>query len=106
MPLGLLVYAILVGREIDPLQMFLVLLVGSIAALGTLGWVLGKKEDQRGAQNLALRALSDRLAALSTTDPLTGIPTRRARDEPLADELAGARRYGTPLAVVMLDLDH
>jgi diguanylate cyclase (GGDEF)-like protein len=106
MPIGLLVYAVLVGREIDPLQMFLVLLVGSIAALGTLGWVLGKKEDQLGAQNLALRALSDRLAALSTTDPLTGIPNRRALDEHLADELARARRYGTPLAVVMLDLDH
>jgi diguanylate cyclase (GGDEF)-like protein len=106
MPLGLLVYALLIGREIDPLQMFLVLLVGSIAGLGTLGWVLGKKEDQLGAQNLALRALSDRLAALSTTDPLTGIPNRRALDDHLADELARSQRYGTPLAVVMLDLDH
>jgi diguanylate cyclase (GGDEF)-like protein len=105
-PLGLLVYALLVDREIDPLHLFLVLLTGGIVGLGTLGWILGKKEDQLGAQNLALRALSDRLAALSTTDPLTGIPNRRALDEHLADELARARRYGTPLAVVMLDLDH
>jgi diguanylate cyclase (GGDEF)-like protein len=105
-PLGLLVYALFVDREIDPLQLFLVLLTGGIVGLGSLGWVLGKKEDQLGAQNLALRALSDRLAALSTTDPLTGIPNRRALDDHLADELARARRYNTPLAVVMLDLDH
>jgi diguanylate cyclase (GGDEF)-like protein len=106
MPLGLLVYALLIGREIDPLQLFLVLLTGGVVGLGTMGWVLGNKEDQLGEQNLALRALSDRLAALSTTDPLTGIPNRRALDDHLEDELARARRYGTPLAVVMLDLDH
>ena len=106
MPLGLLVYALLVDRDIDPLQLFLVMVTGGVIGLGTLGYTLGKKEDQLGAQNLALRALSDRLAALSTTDPLTGIPNRRALDEHLADELARARRYGTPLAVVMVDLDH
>jgi diguanylate cyclase (GGDEF)-like protein len=106
MPLGLLLYAIFVDRQIDPLRLFLVLVSGGVAVLGTLGWVLGTKEDQLGEQNVALRALSDRLAALSTTDPLTGVPNRRALDEHLADEMARARRYGTPLAVVMLDLDH
>jgi predicted signal transduction protein with EAL and GGDEF domain len=106
MPLGLLLYALFVDRQIDPLRLFLVLVSGGVAVLGTLGWLVGHKEDQLGEQNLALRALSDRLAELSTTDPLTGVPNRRALDEHLADEMARARRYGTPLAVVMLDLDH
>jgi diguanylate cyclase (GGDEF)-like protein len=106
MPLGLLLYGLFVDRQIDPLRLFLVLVSGGVAVLGTLGWVLGHKEDQLGEQNLALRALSDRLAELSTTDALTGVPNRRAMDEHLADEMARARRYGTPLAVVMLDLDH
>jgi diguanylate cyclase (GGDEF)-like protein len=106
MPLGLVVYALFIDRDIDPLRLFFVLGSGGVLGLGFSGWVLGKKEDQLGAQNVELRALTDRLAALSTTDPLTGIPNRRALDEHLADELARARRYGTPLAVVMLDLDH
>jgi diguanylate cyclase (GGDEF)-like protein len=106
MPSGLLLYAFLIDRQIDPLRLFLVLVSGGVAVLGTLGWVLGHKEDQLGAQNVALRALSDRLAELSTTDALTGVPNRRAMDEHLSDEMARARRYGTPLAVVMLDLDH
>ncbi|HEY0708510.1 MAG TPA: GGDEF domain-containing protein [Polyangia bacterium] len=106
MPAGLVIYALLVDRSIDPLHLFLVMVAGGVLALGSLGWALGKKEDQLQSQNLALRALSDRLAELSTTDPLTGVPNRRALDDHLADELARARRYGTPLAVVMVDLDH
>jgi diguanylate cyclase (GGDEF)-like protein len=106
MPLGLFFYAVFVDRQIDPLSLFLVLVAGGVGVLGTFGWILGRKEDQLRAQNVALRALSDRLAALSTTDPLTGVPNRRALDDHLADEMARARRYGTPLAVVMLDLDH
>ena len=46
------------------------------------------------------------LAALATTDPLTGILNRRAcmeRAQALAD---GAERYGRPLAVLMIDIDH
>ncbi|MCW2622726.1 MAG: diguanylate cyclase, partial [Frankiales bacterium] len=39
------------------------------------------------------------------TDPLTGLPNRRAWDDALARELALARQQGRPLTVALLDLD-
>lgn len=46
------------------------------------------------------------LERLSTVDALTGLRTRRFVDEVIHVEFLRARRYGTPLALVMLDLDH
>jgi two-component system cell cycle response regulator len=46
------------------------------------------------------------LARLSTVDVLTGLRTRRYVKELLSIEFLRARRYGTPLAVLMADLDH
>jgi diguanylate cyclase (GGDEF)-like protein len=42
---------------------------------------------------------------LAATDPLTGLANRRAFGEAVRRELARAERAGTPLAVVMLDID-
>jgi diguanylate cyclase (GGDEF)-like protein/PAS domain S-box-containing protein len=50
--------------------------------------------------------LLKRLAELSRTDELTGLPNRRAWEELLEHERRVARRTGQPLSVVMLDLDH
>jgi diguanylate cyclase (GGDEF)-like protein/PAS domain S-box-containing protein len=50
--------------------------------------------------------LLNRLAELSRTDELTGLPNRRAWQELLEHEVRVARRTGQPLSVVMLDLDH
>ena len=46
------------------------------------------------------------LEALSITDPLTGLANRRRLMARLEEEVARARRYKTPLSVVMLDIDH
>jgi diguanylate cyclase (GGDEF)-like protein/PAS domain S-box-containing protein len=46
-----------------------------------------------------------RLDELTRTDELTGLPNRRAWDELLTHELAGAARRGHPVSVAMLDLD-
>jgi diguanylate cyclase (GGDEF)-like protein len=43
---------------------------------------------------------------LSVTDPLTKLMNRRALNRLLDAELERARRFGTPLAVLMLDVDH
>lgn len=51
------------------------------------------------------QALLQRLDALSHTDGLTGIANRRRFDQTLATEWARARRSGTPLAVLMIDVD-
>jgi diguanylate cyclase (GGDEF)-like protein len=54
----------------------------------------------------ALEEANARLEALSNTDWLTGIANRRNFDRVLAHEWNRARRAGTPLAMVMLDVDH
>lgn len=43
---------------------------------------------------------------LAHRDPLTGLPNRRILDERLPPLIEGARRYGYPLSVASLDLDH
>jgi len=48
----------------------------------------------------------DRLAEASLTDDLTGLLNRRALDARLDEEIARAERYGTPLSLVVLDLDN
>jgi diguanylate cyclase (GGDEF)-like protein len=53
-------------------------------------------------QARSTRALRDE----ALTDPLTGLPNRRALEGRLHEELRRARRYRTPLACVMADLDH
>jgi diguanylate cyclase (GGDEF)-like protein len=46
------------------------------------------------------------LESLSITDPLTGLANRRRLMARLEEEVARARRYKTPLSVVMIDIDH
>lgn len=53
-----------------------------------------------------LRLKNATLERLSTVDSLTGLRTRRYLNEVLAVEFLRARRYGTPLTVLMTDLDH
>lgn len=53
-----------------------------------------------------LREKNQRLEELSNTDPLTKLANRRHFLEVAGVELLRAQRYATPLACVMLDLDH
>jgi diguanylate cyclase (GGDEF)-like protein len=54
----------------------------------------------------ALLASNQRLEELARTDPLTGLPNRRAFDRELPLRFQHSRRYGRPLSVVMIDIDH
>jgi len=47
-----------------------------------------------------------RLERLARTDPLTGLPNRRAWHEHLQREIARSMRYGSPVSVGLVDLDH
>ena len=51
------------------------------------------------------KALEDRLVALARTDGLTGLANRRSFDEALAVEWRRARREGTPLSLLLVDID-
>ncbi len=52
------------------------------------------------------RRLLDSYMAESLTDPLTGLGNRRKFDQELARRFAQWRRVGTPLSLVLVDVDH
>ena len=53
-----------------------------------------------------LEAQAGTLAKLALTDALTGLVNRRGFSDVYAEEFARALRYGRPLVLAMLDLDH
>jgi diguanylate cyclase (GGDEF)-like protein len=57
------------------------------------------------AQRVGLRSRGDEAEHLARHDELTGLPNRRAFTETLAAEVARVRRSGSPLSVVVADLD-
>ncbi len=62
-------------------------------------------EERVSARTRDLEQANRKLAELSMTDGLTGIPNRRRFDEVLEVELHRAARVGKPLALMMLDVD-
>ena len=58
-----------------------------------------------GLAGYLVGARMDTLRALTWVDPLTGLANRRKFDEALKAECARAHREGTPLSVLVLDLD-
>ena len=57
-------------------------------------------------QQRELRDAYHRLEALAVTDSLTGIANRRRFEDVLAHESRRAARNGTPLALMIVDIDH
>jgi diguanylate cyclase (GGDEF)-like protein len=53
----------------------------------------------------ALETANKRLEELAGTDPLTGVANRRQLFEAIAREFGRARRYGSELALAVIDLD-
>ncbi len=56
--------------------------------------------------HLTLKAQGDFLRSLVFIDGLTGVANRRRFDEALLSEWRQCRRAGTPLALLMIDIDH
>jgi diguanylate cyclase (GGDEF)-like protein len=78
--------------------------------VGELGGSFDPQSDRR-PDDLTLLARSvdemrQRLIELIGTDPLTGCLNRRALETRLARDCRHARRRGTPLAVLAVDVDH
>lgn len=66
------------------------------------------REDRRRLRDINAR-LADLLSGaekLARTDPLTGLPNRRAFLERLGDELNRAQRNGAPVCIAYLDVDN
>jgi diguanylate cyclase (GGDEF)-like protein len=68
--------------------------------------VMSEIERGRRSTEEQLRRAQEELEHLANHDPLTGVANRRLFETGLARELARAKRHGTPLAVVVLDLDN
>ena len=56
--------------------------------------------------HLTLKAQSDQLRELAYKDALTGVANRRYFHDRIEAELGRARRLGTPLSLLMIDIDH
>ncbi|MEO5336507.1 MAG: diguanylate cyclase [Magnetospirillum sp. WYHS-4] len=61
---------------------------------------------RRLGQALERVRMQDELRRLATTDPLTGASNRRHFLDVAEREMVRSRRYGHPISVMMLDLDH
>jgi len=77
--------------------------------------IMNKDKHQRGlgfisAEFIALAIsnlrLKNRLREMTLIDPLTGLHNRRYLDDALKREIAKAKRSGSNLGVIMIDLDH
>ncbi len=65
-----------------------------------LRFLSGKKRIEK------LRTTNEQLARMAITDPLTGVGNRRHFDDALIAELKRNNRSHTPLALLMIDIDH
>nr|WP_210318893.1 diguanylate cyclase [Rhizobium paranaense] len=53
-----------------------------------------------------LKQLAQKMTGLAYTDALTGIANRRVFDEVILTEFTRARRNGSPLSLLLIDIDH
>ncbi|GAA4816424.1 diguanylate cyclase [Nocardioides caeni] len=60
----------------------------------------------QGASAIQAAQLHTEVEEMSRRDALTGLANRRQFDADLLNEVERAHRYGRPLALVMIDLDH
>jgi diguanylate cyclase (GGDEF)-like protein len=97
------------AHEIENLRQ---ILIGGIEELIQSQNLLDGKLHKTGDYLKLIRADSQRLRdelnkvrLLSLTDEFTGLPNRRAFMRQLQDEIGRSQRYGSPLALALLDLD-
>jgi diguanylate cyclase (GGDEF)-like protein len=81
-----------------------------LASASTLGLVAHRQRYQFAMREFRTRVRLDellrRLERQSQEDALTGLANRRRWDGELAAACASAREAGTPVAVILVDLDH
>ena len=118
---GHLAYAAGLARHYGSLEFYLRkefwaigILAGAVFAQ-TLGIIksIREKNIQLYRQTEDLQALADdlraanaRLAELAVTDPMTGLYNNRHFQQRLREEMTRAIRHGTPLALIMMDIDN
>lgn len=89
----------------DLLKTGLVLLV-LIGLLSGLGALVLRQLRQRIRAEKAIRLAHEAVSDMAMTDSLTGVGNRRRLDMALGQEISRARRLGTSLSLIMLDVDY
>lgn len=100
---GSLAYAVWDFTMQTPLVIGVEISFGALLGVVLVRQVLGEIENHRLQRDLVVANL--RLAALSTTDPLTDLPNYRALAEVAEREIERARRFGRNLALLFCDVD-
>jgi diguanylate cyclase (GGDEF)-like protein len=76
----------------------------------TLIYLLGRErrvhDRVQADKRLELQELATALQFRATTDPLTSLSNRLRFNETLSIEMLRSQRYGTPLSLVLYDIDH
>ncbi len=101
-PSGLLLLRAAIGRELPGVRFVLreltrdpALYAYAMLSTAAVFWIVGQW----------LGKAADRLENSALTDPLTLLPNRRNFEAKLEAEFARAMRYGTPVSVIVLDMD-
>ncbi len=68
--------------------------------------LVGERTRELHEINAELKLRNRELAVLSTTDQLTGLFNRRYIEQQANDAIAGCKRYGDGIALIMMDIDH
>lgn len=81
-------------------------LVFLILVLACFGLIVLSQLRQRMAMEREIRSAHKTMRDMALTDSLTGLGNRRRLDAALTDEIRLARRQGSPLSLIMLDVDY
>jgi diguanylate cyclase (GGDEF)-like protein len=65
-----------------------------------------KAKQELRIRDIELKAVLTQADEVSSTDPLTFLPNRRKIIVELQEEVIRSNRYGTPLSISILDIDH
>jgi diguanylate cyclase (GGDEF)-like protein/PAS domain S-box-containing protein len=90
---------------------------GRVWGVVSVAWPDASASDPEALPRLALFAdlvslavtgseAREQLSMVASTDHLTGLANQRTFSDRLEDEVRRARRYGRPLSLVLIDLDH
>jgi diguanylate cyclase (GGDEF)-like protein len=97
------------SQEIFPSRL-LGIAITLLMTIMILVYVLGREraihDHIQMEKRLELQELASDMQFQATTDPLTGLSNRLRFNEAMALEMSRSRRYGTPLSLVLYDIDH
>jgi len=89
---------------------FLGIVITLLVTIMTLIYLLGKgrwvRDDVLADNRIRMQELTQDLGAKASTDALTGLHNRLSFDQMLAGEMVRSERYGTPLSLILCDIDH